>query len=93
VVPLLKPVDKCWQPADFLPASEDPDFLDKVGDRAAIRMGARRLCSEKRFGSPRNMCSQTPVAKLWCSHGLLGSGACRQLQGMAAQPLGIAAGR
>lgn len=30
-MPLLKPVDKCWQPADFLPASEDPDFLDKVG--------------------------------------------------------------
>ncbi len=29
-MPLLKPVDKCWQPADFLPASEDPDFLDKV---------------------------------------------------------------
>lgn len=33
VMPLLKPVDKCWQPADFLPASEDPDFLDKVGTR------------------------------------------------------------
>ncbi len=30
VVPLLKPVEKCWQPADFLPPSEDPDFLDKV---------------------------------------------------------------
>ncbi|GLI64991.1 hypothetical protein VaNZ11_008416 [Volvox africanus] len=30
VVPLLKPVDKCWQPADFLPPSEDADFLDKV---------------------------------------------------------------
>jgi len=30
VQPLLKPVDKCWQPADFLPASEDPDFIDKV---------------------------------------------------------------
>lgn len=27
---MLKPVDKCWQPADFLPASQDPDFLDKV---------------------------------------------------------------
>jgi acyl-[acyl-carrier-protein] desaturase len=33
VMPLLKPVDKCWQPADYLPASEDPDFLDKVGTR------------------------------------------------------------
>ncbi|GFR48540.1 hypothetical protein Agub_g10437 [Astrephomene gubernaculifera] len=30
VVPLLKPVDKCWQPSDFLPRSQDPDFLDKV---------------------------------------------------------------
>lgn len=30
VLPVLKPVDKCWQPSDFLPASEDPDFLDKV---------------------------------------------------------------
>lgn len=30
VMTLLKPVDKCWQPADFLPKSEDPDFLDKV---------------------------------------------------------------
>lgn len=30
VLPILKPVDKCWQPADFLPPSEDPDFLDKV---------------------------------------------------------------
>ena len=30
VVPLLRPVDKCWQPSDFLPASQDPDFLDKV---------------------------------------------------------------
>lgn len=30
VTPLLKPVDKCWQPADFLPRSEDPDFMDQV---------------------------------------------------------------
>ncbi|GFH20506.1 stearoyl-ACP-desaturase, partial [Haematococcus lacustris] len=30
VVPLLKPVDKCWQPNDLLPHSEEPDFLDKV---------------------------------------------------------------
>nr|ABP57425.1 stearoyl-ACP-desaturase [Haematococcus lacustris]ABU84867.1 stearoyl-ACP-desaturase [Haematococcus lacustris] len=32
VVPLLKPVDKCWQPNDLLPHSEEPDFLDKVHD-------------------------------------------------------------
>jgi len=32
IVPLLKPVDKCWQPADLLPKPEDPDFLDKVRD-------------------------------------------------------------
>ncbi len=30
IVPLLKPVDKCWQPADYLPAPESPDFLDAV---------------------------------------------------------------
>lgn len=30
VTPLLKPVDKCWQPADFLPNSEDPYFLDEL---------------------------------------------------------------
>eukprot|EP00199_Chlamydomonas_sp_CCMP681_P002230 CAMPEP_0119103992 /NCGR_PEP_ID=MMETSP1180-20130426/2318_1 /TAXON_ID=3052 ORGANISM="Chlamydomonas cf sp, Strain CCMP681" /NCGR_SAMPLE_ID=MMETSP1180 /ASSEMBLY_ACC=CAM_ASM_000741 /LENGTH=399 /DNA_ID=CAMNT_0007088635 /DNA_START=42 /DNA_END=1241 /DNA_ORIENTATION=- len=30
VVPLLKPVDKCWQPNDLLPQSEDPDFFDKL---------------------------------------------------------------
>lgn len=39
VQPLLKPVDKCWQASDFLPASQDPDFLDKVHDlrkRAAL---------------------------------------------------------
>lgn len=40
VMPLLKPVDKCWQPADFLPASEDPDFLDKV---RALRERAANL--------------------------------------------------
>ncbi len=34
VNPILKPVDKCWQPADFLPPSEDPDFIDKVTARA-----------------------------------------------------------
>jgi acyl-[acyl-carrier-protein] desaturase len=30
VLPLLKDTSKCWQPADFLPESSDPDFLDKV---------------------------------------------------------------
>lgn len=30
VLPILKPVDKCWQPQDFLPNPEDPDFLDHV---------------------------------------------------------------
>ena len=32
VVPLLKPVDKCWQPNDFLPDPKSPDFLDAVHD-------------------------------------------------------------
>lgn len=32
VVPLLKPVDKCWQPQDYLPDPESPDFLDAVHD-------------------------------------------------------------
>ncbi|KAI8471713.1 MAG: plastid acyl-ACP desaturase [Monoraphidium minutum] len=30
VQPLLKPVEKCWQASDFLPASEDPYFMDAV---------------------------------------------------------------
>ncbi|KAK6134778.1 hypothetical protein DH2020_031448 [Rehmannia glutinosa] len=32
VLPLLKPVDKCWQPSDFLPDSTKPvnDFMDEV---------------------------------------------------------------
>lgn len=32
VLPLLKPVDKCWQPNDFLPDPKSPDFLDAVHD-------------------------------------------------------------
>ena len=32
VLPLLKPVDKCWQPQDFLPDPESPNFLDAVHD-------------------------------------------------------------
>lgn len=39
VVPILKPVDKCWQPQDFLPDPESPDFLDAVS--AARRLPAR----------------------------------------------------
>ncbi len=27
----LKHSDTCWQPADLLPESSDPDFLDQVG--------------------------------------------------------------
>nr|QKY14962.1 plastid acyl-carrier-protein desaturase/stearoyl-ACp-desaturase (STAD) [Polytomella parva] len=30
VLPLLKPVEKCWQPSDYLPDPKDADFLDKV---------------------------------------------------------------
>ncbi|KAK3233316.1 hypothetical protein CYMTET_56379 [Cymbomonas tetramitiformis] len=29
---LLKPVEKCWQPQDYLPDPESPDFLDQVAD-------------------------------------------------------------
>jgi acyl-[acyl-carrier-protein] desaturase len=30
VLPVLKPVSKCWQPYDMLPKPEDPDFVDQV---------------------------------------------------------------
>ena len=30
LLPLLKSVDKNWQPQDYLPHPEDPDFLDQV---------------------------------------------------------------
>lgn len=30
VQPLLKPVEKCWQPADFLPDPSQEDYLDQV---------------------------------------------------------------
>jgi hypothetical protein len=30
VLPLLKTGTQAWQPSDFLPASQDPDFEDKV---------------------------------------------------------------
>lgn len=57
VYPLLKPVDKCWQPYDFLPRSEDADFMDKVRGRRR-RRGARaeqrqRPRSTRKRASPR----------------------------------------
>ena len=30
VQPLLKPVNKCWQPADYLPDPSAEDYLDQV---------------------------------------------------------------
>ena len=36
VLPVLKPVERCWQPADFLPAPESDTFIDEV------RLGSRR---------------------------------------------------
>ncbi|XP_002970496.2 stearoyl-[acyl-carrier-protein] 9-desaturase 2, chloroplastic [Selaginella moellendorffii] len=30
LLPLLKPVEKCWQPQDFLPDSSSPTFYDEV---------------------------------------------------------------
>ncbi|KAI7835365.1 hypothetical protein COHA_010727 [Chlorella ohadii] len=30
VLPILKPTEKCWQPQDFLPNPEAPEFLDAV---------------------------------------------------------------
>lgn len=32
VLPLLKPVDKCWQPADFLPDPSQGDYLDQLAE-------------------------------------------------------------
>jgi len=32
ILPILKPVDKLWQPQDFLPDPESPDFLDQIHD-------------------------------------------------------------
>jgi len=53
VYPLLKPVDKCWQPYDFLPRSEDPDFLDKVRKRRAGAAGRRRAGGAREARDPR----------------------------------------
>ena len=30
MLPILKPTEKCWQPQDFLPHPEAPEFLDAV---------------------------------------------------------------
>lgn len=30
VLPILKSVESCWQPTDFLPDSSSPDFYDQV---------------------------------------------------------------
>jgi acyl-[acyl-carrier-protein] desaturase len=30
ILPLLKPVDKCWQPQDYLPDPESPEFTDAI---------------------------------------------------------------
>jgi hypothetical protein len=30
VLPILKPVEQCWQPQDFLPDPASPDFLEEV---------------------------------------------------------------
>jgi acyl-[acyl-carrier-protein] desaturase len=32
LIPLLKPVEKSWQPQDFLPSPESPDFLDQIAE-------------------------------------------------------------
>ena len=35
VLPFLKPVEKCWQPQDFLPEPSSADFLDEVRELRA----------------------------------------------------------
>lgn len=35
VLPILKDVEACWQPTDFLPDSSSPDFVDEV--RISVR--------------------------------------------------------
>jgi hypothetical protein len=43
VLPLLKTGTQAWQPSDFLPASNDPDFEDKVR-HAAVAAAAAGGC-------------------------------------------------
>lgn len=42
---LLKPVDKCWQPADFLPDSSSPDFQDQARILADLCLSVAPVCS------------------------------------------------
>jgi len=35
VLPILKDVQDCWQPTDFLPDSSSPDFVDEVRSMAS----------------------------------------------------------
>ena len=52
VLSKLKPVEKCWQPADFLPEGNDPDYVDKV--HLLPRTGVWcHLCLELRSRSMR----------------------------------------
>ena len=39
VLPILKPVEKCWQAQDFLPHPESPDFLDHVSSSSCGGVG------------------------------------------------------
>lgn len=57
VYPLLKPVDKCWQPTDFLPPSEDPYFMDQA------RWGTGR----QGLGGAAGCRARHPPTGTWCS--------------------------
>jgi hypothetical protein len=57
VLPLLKTGTQAWQPSDFLPASNDPDFEDKVrgsrgaaSDLPALQLGRLSGCAEAKLG-------------------------------------------
>ena len=66
MVPLLKPVDKCWQPADLLPESSDPDFMDKVAGvglwLSAVCFGADVECPQSRY--PRSSTRQPAASHI-----------------------------
>jgi hypothetical protein len=38
VLPILKDVNLCWQPTDFLPDSSSPDFADQASLHACISL-------------------------------------------------------
>ena len=45
MLPILKPTEKCWQPQDFLPNPEAPEFLDAVRGRLPTgRLGGQGTC-------------------------------------------------